>query len=325
MSAVAVRVRPTRTIDSTSILIRDRVRPVMEDALPELVASICDLGLIYPIVIDEHDVLVDGLQRLAALSQLGVTDIPVIIQAATDCDADIDRLRHELAANGVRTNFTPVQAAAARRRLRDLAERTIHHRNGIPLAERRKNWTSELATKETGVSRSTMDRVDKIFTIAEDAARPLIVRRAAAEGLTRIDIDHLPVDRVLREVQLVAEATAALERYPALVSVPGEGAQLNMARHLDSLPEGERAAQLESIAALWSRSADAVAAYECLRDTSRIEDLLEAGNRAAAAARSLRETESLTADMRQAWGAYAHQMAELARNLSDAITEGTPE
>ena len=326
-AVIPVRIRPHKTVHRDTIIVGERVRGVVTESLPELVESIQQLGLLYPLLIDEDGVLIDGEQRLAALDILGIHDIPVIIDsdvtiAGDEDDVLAERMRRELASNGVRTSYTPVQAAAARRRLRELLGKQGHTRTGVPLAERRKNWASELATSETGVSRTTMDRVDRIVRFAEDDSQPMTVRREAAEGLTRIDESGVAVDRVLKEVELAAGAATAVERYPSLVGLPNAAAQVQMMKHLDLLPEENRAAQLQAMESLFSHSQHAVAAFQTHRDSaSRIGELLEMGDRAVEAVHTLTGNDTLTPDMAGTWVSVASRLDDLASRIRTALSK----
>ena len=327
VAGLPVRIRPHKTVHRDTITIGERVRGVVTEALPELVESIQQLGLLYPLLVDEDSILIDGEQRLAALAALGIDDIPVIIDAEVTIAGDeqdiaAERMRRELASNGVRTSYTPVQAAAARRRLRELLGKQGHTRTGVPLAERRKNWASELATSETGVSRTTMDRVDRIVRFAEDDTQPMTVRREAAEGLTRIDMGGVAVDRVLKDVELSAGAATALTRYPALVGLPTPAAQVQMAQHLDLLPEETRTAQLTAMESLFSHSQGAVAAFQTLRDgASRIGELFEIGDRVVEAVHTLTDNGTLTPDLAGTWASVASRLDELATRIRTALTK----
>jgi len=320
MSTVPVRTPAQRTLHRRDIVIGERVRNLDTETLDELTWSIQELGLLYPVLVDEHHQLVDGLRRLAALDHLGIDEIPVIIDTNPDtatCDAE--RLRRELAANGIRTQYTPVQAAAARRRLRELAARPAQRRTGAPLAERRKNWASELAVAETGVSRTTMDRVDQIVRVAEDVTRPMHVRREAAEGLTRIDEDGVPVNRVLQEVTVAARAAEAVEKYPQLASLPTADAQVALAAQLDAMPAPARHAQLEAMSSLFGQSAEQVAAFRLVSDFSRIEDLIQHGTEVAHAVSTLTADGHLTSEQATAWAAVAARLEAVAAQLREAL------
>lgn len=327
VTALPVRTRPHKTVPRDTITTGERVRGIVTETLPELIESIQQLGLLYPVLIDETGTLIDGEQRLAALSALGIDDIPVIVDTAVPRDGDVqdilaERMRRELASNGVRTAYTPVQAAAARRRLRELLGKQGHTRDGAPLAERRKNWASELATSETGVSRTTMDRVDRIVRFAEDDNQPMTVRREAAEGLTRIDEHGVAVDRVLKEVELSAKASAALSRYPALVGLPTPAARVQMSEHLDLLPKDAKDVQLAAMQALFSHSQAAVTAFQTLRDGAvRIGELFELGERAVEAMHTLTGNDTMTADLAGTWMSVASRLEDLSTRIRTALTK----
>lgn len=328
VAVIPVRTRPHRTVHRDEIIVGARIRDVVTDTLPELIDSIQQLGLLYPVLVDEDNTLIDGIQRLAALDALGIADIPVLVDIdlnRTGDDEDIlaERMRRELAANGVRTAYTPVQAAAARRRLRELLGKQAHTRTGVPLAERRRNWASEIATSETGVSRTTMDRVDRIVRFAEDDTQPMTVRREAAEGLTRIDEGAAAVDRVLKEVELSAKAAAALTRYPSLAGLPTPTAQAQMAAQLDLMPEPAREKQLSAMDALFSHSQVSVDAFHTLRDSAtRIGELFEMGEQVLAAVNTLTSTGStLPPDVADTWTGIAAQLGSLASRIHNALTK----
>lgn len=318
--SLRVRLRPHKTMKREEIIVGERIRSVVEETLPALVESISEIGLLYPILVSPTGELIDGEQRLAALGQLGVTDIPVIIDdnfdgAETHEEKVAALLRRELATNGVRTQFTPVQAAAARRRLRALTK-VSSNRTGAPLAERRKGWSSELAVAETGVSRTTMDRVDRIVNIAEDDAQPVEVRLEAAEALTRIDEEGEPVDRALRSVELAAKDAQALERYPELASLPAATARVNMAAHLDSVPDEQRDQQIESLRSLWTQSAKTVADYQLLKTgAERLEDAFTLLAQATDALRDMRAAENLTTDLQSEWAGVAARLERIAEGV----------
>jgi len=75
-----------------------------------LMESICDVGLIHPLVVERDGNLIAGERRLSACLQLGMRDIPVTI---VDLDED-QRLRVEDDENAVRKDFTPTEACAIR-------------------------------------------------------------------------------------------------------------------------------------------------------------------------------------------------------------------
>ncbi len=314
-------VTPQRTMHIDDIRVGDRIRDIAHESIDELTDSIQELGLLYPVLVDTTGVLIDGLQRLEALRNLGIDEVPVLIDPDVTVGGHTDEelLRRELAANAARTQYTAVEAAAARRRLREMVGKAPQRRQGLPVAERRKHWSSELATAETGVSRSTMDRVDTIVRYAEDHSQPASVRRVAVTGLARIGREGAPVDRVLKEVKAAAIGVDVLARYPQLSVLP-EAARNGMAAALDALPEADRKARLDALSTLVGSDPGQAASYQRLRDTKRIGELLDIGREAAAAARALQEGSGLPADLHHNWAAIANQLEDLARDLRTALS-----
>src|SRR4051794_35775078 len=87
-----------------AIRVGGRVRRALGD-VAGLAASINDVGLLQPIVVDGNGVLIAGLRRLAALKLLGRQDVPVNVVATID-DA-LSRLKAERDENTQRKDFTP--------------------------------------------------------------------------------------------------------------------------------------------------------------------------------------------------------------------------
>ena len=87
-----------RPIDS--IAVGKRTRKEMGD-IRALAASINDLGLLHPIVVDEHSNLIAGQRRLDACKSLGWKKVPVHV-------VNLDNLvRGEFDENVVREDFRP--------------------------------------------------------------------------------------------------------------------------------------------------------------------------------------------------------------------------
>ena len=68
----------SETMPIASIKVGERIRKDMGD-IDALAASIAELGLLHPIVIDKHHKLLAGERRLRAAQKLGWTTIPVTI------------------------------------------------------------------------------------------------------------------------------------------------------------------------------------------------------------------------------------------------------
>lgn len=317
--AVRVYLRAHRVVPIDSITIRDdRLRGPVEATIGSLIDSIRTLGLITPILVNDDCSLVDGGQRLEALRRLGATEVPVIIR---NPETDLEWLQIEAASNNIRTPFSPVQAAAARKRMREMREGRRTH-TGRPLAERRKSWSSELAVAETGVSRTTMDRVDQISRIAESADQPVLVRRAAAEGLDAIDRGVAKVDTVLRSVRETAAASAAVSRYPELAVLPNSEAILHMSSHLDTLTEDARALQLETLKRAWD-GVESVAHHVVVEDElSRWESFAASCDSTILTSfTDLRERDALPADARARLTSALAIVERHAARVRDLLTD----
>lgn len=68
----------TTIVDISSITVGERIRKEFGD-IDALAASIDELGLLHPIIIDKHHKLLAGERRLRAAKKLGWTTIPVTI------------------------------------------------------------------------------------------------------------------------------------------------------------------------------------------------------------------------------------------------------
>lgn len=87
-----------------------------------LAASIGELGLLHPIVVTPTGELIAGERRLAAIRQLGWTEVPVNV-------VDLDEIvRGELDENTVRKDFVPSEIAAIAQAMRPIEERAAKER-----------------------------------------------------------------------------------------------------------------------------------------------------------------------------------------------------
>jgi ParB family chromosome partitioning protein len=68
----------TTVVDISSITVGERIRKEFGD-IDALAASIDELGLLHPIIIDKHHKLLAGERRLRAVKKLGWTTIPATI------------------------------------------------------------------------------------------------------------------------------------------------------------------------------------------------------------------------------------------------------
>jgi 16S rRNA G966 N2-methylase RsmD len=93
------------TIQISSIIITDRTRKDLGN-IDSLAESICSVGLMQPVVINERNELVDGQRRIKAYDQLGKKEIPFYQVSLKQI------LLGEFHANSNRKDFTPSERVA---------------------------------------------------------------------------------------------------------------------------------------------------------------------------------------------------------------------
>lgn len=190
------------------IRVGERTRTEMGD-IDALAESIEAVGLLHPVVITADWLLVAGDRRLAAVRQLGWTEVPVTI---VDLDSAADVLRAEADENTCRKALTEVEAARVReRRVTVLAAeaqrradegrtrgRAVQAGEPVPakLAETTGVETRKAAAAGTGYSGSTLDKVDQIRSVAE-------------QGVITFGGAAIPAPEPVKEV--AREALAVLE------------------------------------------------------------------------------------------------------------------
>jgi len=95
---------------------RDRTRKDLGD-INALAASIREIGLLQPVVIDSHNKLIAGRRRIEACKQLGWEAIPVVV--AQSVDTLLKAVQAESDENTCRKDFTPEEAVRMGKRLKD--------------------------------------------------------------------------------------------------------------------------------------------------------------------------------------------------------------
>lgn len=90
-----------QSIPIDSINVKDRIRKDLGN-IAALAENIREIGLLNPILVNEHYQLLAGERRLAACKSLGWTDIPVIIMDTADAERE---LAVEFAENTYRKDF----------------------------------------------------------------------------------------------------------------------------------------------------------------------------------------------------------------------------
>lgn len=257
------------TLPRAQITIGDRARQSVGD-ISSLTASIRQVGLLQPVGVTASHELVFGRRRLAALDELGVTDIPVVV-LATATDA-LGALRAELDENVERSAFTPTEAATLRTRIKAI---TKSQRDAAAAAAREERRSSagtfspaepapgqrpaapadlddvEAAPQVvaaitpavppvedaadvdrsvaaiTGVSVSTMQRVERIAAVRDEEPRPEVAA-VADRALSAIDAGA--------PVKPQMDMVLAISRWPHLAHIQSDPAKVtSMAAYFDEI------------------------------------------------------------------------------------------
>lgn len=163
-----------------TIRIENRLRPLNESTVQQLVESIQSLGLQTPISVrlaDEENpdyaaTLVAGAHRLEALKRMGWEFVPVAIHDGTPDEARM----WEIAENLHRAELSAVERADHIEEWRRLAAKGAHDAHPSKNAQPHNAGVSATA-KELGVSRKTVERAAKIAALP-----PEVKEQAHAEN-----------------------------------------------------------------------------------------------------------------------------------------------
>lgn len=244
---------------TNAIRIGERDRTELGD-LTELADSITAVGLLHPIVVTANLDLVAGGRRLAAVRQLGWTEVPVTV---VDWYTAEQALRAEADENTCRKPLSPIEASRMReRRIKVLTEASVLRKQGRPVKAdeapegQESIWEEpvqgpgkpanlagfpkaptagearKVGAQTTGFSGSSIDKVDEI-------------RRVAEQGVTIIG-----AGKERREVQVPEPVReVARQQLPALAQTGAaiEPAHQAVRRALDEHIEKDPAVQLAEV------------------------------------------------------------------------------
>lgn len=157
----------------TDVQVKKRFRRDLGD-LNTLMASIRELGLLHPVVVNTNSVLIAGERRLEACKALGFDTIPVHV---VDLE-DLVRAEHD--ENFVRKDFLPSEAVAIKKALepleRDRAKQRMreaggvggaHRKGGANLAHPSAGKTREKVAAAVGIGHITLKRAEEIVDAAQ--------------------------------------------------------------------------------------------------------------------------------------------------------------
>lgn len=196
------------TIPVDDVKVGKRFRSDM-GSIDNLVESIASVGLLHPIVIDRDGNLIAGERRLCAVQRLGWTEIPATI---VDLD-DVSRLRAEHDENVVRQHFTPSEAVAIAKAIKDHLKTPVgqhaDQRDGesFPISGR----TRDKAAEYVGMSGRTLEKATTVVEAAEaDSALAPIVEEMDRTG--KVDPAYQKVKKTTTKLTKKQERDAANER-----------------------------------------------------------------------------------------------------------------
>jgi ParB family chromosome partitioning protein len=197
------------------------VRPLNEDRVRMISASMKEIGLRYPITVTDKGTLVAGNHRLAAAKLLGWEKI----KAEIVTEDDLDNRLWALVENLMRHGLTELEEAESLKEYNDiLVARGVRNENGGDRrsegSKRKKNMVE--VAKEIGMSKATLNRririATNIGTDARDAIRNTKVAESASELGRLADISSAEEQLIIAQkvadgrIKTVKEAVTEMER-----------------------------------------------------------------------------------------------------------------
>jgi len=197
------------------------IRPINEDRVRMIAASMSEIGLRYPITVTEKGILVAGNHRLAAARLLGWEKIKAEIVS----DDALDNRLWSLVENLMRHGLTELEEAECLKEYNDIlvARGVLNENGGDRRSEksRHKKNTHAIA-KEMGMSKTTLNKKIRIVTNIGTDARNAIRNTKVAESVSELgrlaDIssaeEQLEIAQKVAdgEIKTVKEAVTAMDR-----------------------------------------------------------------------------------------------------------------
>jgi len=229
-------------INIDDILVADRLRVVSEPHVAMIMASLSEVGQLSAIAVaratDDANavILVDGEHRLEAARRLKWTEVRVYERNLTP----EEREKHEIHANIIRAELTPLDRAVFLGRLGDIFEReNPGARHGGDRKSRKyieknqfanlANWSefSKEASRRTGVSARTIYRARDLAAKLSRDAIDIIRGTPLADNQSQLQaLADLPAEEQLTVARAVAERKAPNVAKARIVAglVPAGGA-----------------------------------------------------------------------------------------------------
>jgi ParB family chromosome partitioning protein len=200
-------VSAVRAVQPGAIRVGERHRRDVGD-IDALAASIADVGLLHPIVIDAKKNLIAGYRRLQAL-RWAMVDVTVAENAKDAAAA----LRAERDENTCRLDFAPSEAVALGLALEAIEKPAAETRVKAGKADPGRNLPQgqraprvrDVVAPAVGMSPRTYEKAKHVVATAADRTTPAPVRAAAREALAQMD-ETGKVDPAYKKVTTAAAA-----------------------------------------------------------------------------------------------------------------------
>lgn len=169
-------------------------------SVEDLAASIRQIGLVQPLIVDPAGNLIAGHRRLAACQLIGMDDVPVFV--ATGLQEGALRIQAERDENTCRKDMTPSELVAIGMALEELerprararktegrnqySEPPVLQNSTLPKRSM-SHYTREVVGSALGMSGTTYQRAKAIVMAAQDDDVPEEVRMVAQEALAKMD------------------------------------------------------------------------------------------------------------------------------------------
>lgn len=153
------KVTTTRSTPIDAIEIGDRTRKDLGD-IEALAASIKEVGLLQPVVVDADHKLIAGRRRIEACKQLGWKSIPTVV--AESVDSLLKMAQAESDENTCRKDFTPEEAVRMGKRLKDeiaKLNKAEQKKHGGTAPGKKKNTGGKLPQVKPPHERKTREQV----------------------------------------------------------------------------------------------------------------------------------------------------------------------
>lgn len=189
----------------SKIKLNHRFRTDLGD-IPSLAASIEEVGLLHPIVLDTEDTLIAGHRRIEAFKLLGRKSIPIY-------RVDLDEIwKGEIHENTARKNFTFTEMMEMAERLEPKVKKQAgeRKRSGKPQGKLPYGRTRQLVANYFGLGGRTYEKAKKI----QHADLPAEVKQELIEKIDRkklsIDKAYNDVKRLVRRKELLSKTEQQL-------------------------------------------------------------------------------------------------------------------